>query len=125
MERGLAAARGGRLGSCVRALVDLVCQVKNLEGQLADFNLAMNRVRHNMPVEELKEMYNRTKEKNDQERRQIDQIFLQAAQVENEARELDNQLAAQYVCSLSVGCGLPCPRERACAPQNATLRGLV
>jgi len=71
-------------------------EVKNLEGQLADFNLAMNRVRHNMPVEELKEMYNRTKEKNDQERRQIDQIFLQAAQVESEARELDKQLAAQY-----------------------------
>jgi len=32
-------------------------EVKNLEGQLADFNLAMNRVRHNMPVDELRDMY--------------------------------------------------------------------
>lgn len=63
----------------------IVREVRQLEGSLADFNLALDKHRTNTDLNEIKNTYNVLKAKNDVDRKTIDQVFMQSAQYEKSA----------------------------------------
>eukprot|EP01006_Ploeotia_vitrea_P057630 TRINITY_DN68195_c1_g1_i4.p1 TRINITY_DN68195_c1_g1~~TRINITY_DN68195_c1_g1_i4.p1 ORF type:complete len:610 (-),score=369.53 TRINITY_DN68195_c1_g1_i4:47-1876(-) len=67
-------------------------QVRELEGQLADINLALDKLRTNTDVGEIIDMYEHLKERNDEERQRIDQIFLKRQQGEEFIAQVEAEL---------------------------------
>ena len=63
-------------------------EVRQLEGQLADFNLAFDKLRTNTNVSEIADMYSHLKERNEREKRSVDDIFLKAQHQEKQTREV-------------------------------------
>merc|ERR1719301_114039 len=55
----------------------LVKTVRSLEGDLADHNLATDKLRTDTQPEEVHHMYSIMKQQNDEQRNDIDQIFLE------------------------------------------------
>lgn len=63
-------------------------EVRQLEGQLADFNLAFDKLRTNTNVEEIRDMYEHLKQRNEHEKNIVDSIFLKCQQQETQTREV-------------------------------------
>jgi intraflagellar transport protein 74 len=80
--------------------------VRVLEGQLADFNLAFDKLRTNTNVAEIKDMYIHLKERNEREKKQVDDIFLKAQHQEKQTKETEERInrlhaaAADRIASL-------------------------
>lgn len=70
--------------------------VRTLEGQLADFNLALDKLRTNTPVEEILDIYARLKEQNDYNRKLLDDAYRAAAKNEKEARDYDERVQMMH-----------------------------
>lgn len=75
-------------------------QVRSLEGELADFNLALDKLRTNTDVADIREMSDRLRQINDGERKRVDSIFeraheqqTQREQVEKEIGQYHNEIA--------------------------------
>eukprot|EP00455_Lapot_gusevi_P006037 TRINITY_DN12580_c0_g6_i2.p1 TRINITY_DN12580_c0_g6~~TRINITY_DN12580_c0_g6_i2.p1 ORF type:complete len:600 (-),score=185.03 TRINITY_DN12580_c0_g6_i2:75-1874(-) len=75
-----------------RKYEERVNQVRQLEGQLADFNLALDKVRTNTDVSEIEQQFDRLRESNDNERKKIDEIFLKRQQHDKEAKEMEDEV---------------------------------
>jgi intraflagellar transport protein 74 len=69
-------------------------EVRTLEGQLADFNLAIDKLRYNANVQEIRESFTELRNRNDYERRQIDEIFERTHAVEEKATEIKDMIQA-------------------------------
>jgi len=69
----------------------LVKTVRNLEGDLADHNLAMDKLRTDTQPEEVHHMYLIMKQQNEQQRNDVDQIFLEKRSHEEEIQRMNNE----------------------------------
>lgn len=63
-------------------------EVRVLEGSLADFNLAFDKLRTNTNIAEIKDHYTQLRERNEREKRNVDEIFLKAQHQEKQTREV-------------------------------------
>lgn len=69
---------------------EIIAEVREFEGRLADFNLALDKVRTSTDLSDLQHACEEIREKNVQDKKQIDALFLEKHQVEqqiNNARE--------------------------------------
>jgi intraflagellar transport protein 74 len=73
---------------------DLVKTVRDLEGHLADYNLALDKHRADTAPEEVHHMYMFLKQGNDQQRAELDQCFLEKKSHEEEIQRIDDAIAA-------------------------------
>jgi intraflagellar transport protein 74 len=73
---------------------DLVKTVRDLEGNLADYNLALDKHRSDSAPEEVQRMYMFIKQGNDQQREELDQCFLEKKSHEEEIAKMDEAIAA-------------------------------
>merc|ERR1719399_2063877 len=64
---------------------ELIKSVRNLEGDLADYNLALDKNRTDTRPEEVQHMYFLLKQQNDQQRQDLDSIFLEKKHHEKQA----------------------------------------
>merc|ERR1719387_1277236 len=67
----------------------LIRNVRNLEGDLADYNLALDKHRTDAHPEEVNHMYMYLKSQNDQHRSELDQCFLEKKSHEEEVKKMD------------------------------------
>jgi intraflagellar transport protein 74 len=81
-------------------------EVRSLEGQLADFNLAFDKLRTNTNVSEIQDLYQHLKSRNEHEKRTVDDVFLKCTVQEKQIREIEDRIsnlhsqAAQRIASL-------------------------
>lgn len=69
---------------------------KDLEGQLADFNLALDKLKTNTSVDEITDFYNRLKQRNAFEAQQVDEVFLQTQTHVKKTKAIDDQIREIY-----------------------------
>merc|ERR1719276_555663 len=69
----------------------LVKTVRSLEGDLADHNLAMDKLRTDTQPEEVHHMYMIMKQQNEQQRNDVDQIFLEKRSHEEEIARMETE----------------------------------
>ncbi|KAL4506805.1 hypothetical protein ABPG72_001226 [Tetrahymena utriculariae] len=85
---------------------DLIKEVRNLEGQLADYNLASDKQRSKTRPEEIHNMYQHIKLQNQRKADSLDEIFLERKRQEEEIQKLEmriheiNQQAEQKITEL-------------------------
>merc|ERR1719277_2567561 len=72
----------------------LVKTVRNLEGDLADHNLATDKQRTDTRPEEVHHMFQVMKTQNEQQRSDVDQIFLEKRSHEEEIARMDQEIVA-------------------------------
>lgn len=75
-----------------RRYEERVAEVRVLEGQLADFNLAFDKVRTGAEVADVQHQQQRLRDANDLERRRLDEVFLQRADTEQRARAVEQEI---------------------------------
>merc|ERR1719326_1923762 len=71
----------------------LIRTVQNLEGDLADYNLALDKQRTDTRPEEVQHMYFLLKGQNDQQRQDLDAIFLEKKHHEEEIRKIEEEIS--------------------------------
>lgn len=71
----------------------LMNEVREFEGQLADYNLALDKMRSGADVLNLQQMAQDIERKNDQEKMRIDAIFLERKNLESQIQETEHSLA--------------------------------
>lgn len=67
-----------------------------LEGQLADYNLALDKTRTSTDPEDVQQMAIHMAEKNRQTGQELDRIFMQRKQRESETQQIEEQIEGQY-----------------------------
>lgn len=75
-----------------RKYEQLIKQVRQAEGQLADYNLAMDKARSSQDPMEIQHYCNQLKEKNSQDMQQVDRIFEQRQQCESAIKEMQGEI---------------------------------
>merc|ERR1719191_1833298 len=70
----------------------LIRTVRSLEGDLADYNLALDKQRTDTRPEEVHHMYMILKSQNDQQRQELDQLFLEKKSHEEEVQGFDMEI---------------------------------
>ncbi|KAF4664361.1 hypothetical protein FOL46_004290 [Perkinsus olseni] len=78
-----------------RRYQSLLDEVKGLEGELADYNLALDKQRISIRPEDLERQYLEIKEKNAFGREQIDNVFLEKKECEEGLARLEHELIEQ------------------------------
>ena len=72
---------------------NMLKDIRNKEGDLADFNLALDKVRTNIDAAELRDMCDRLRQRNEHERSSVDEVFLRAATAEKAVRETEDRVS--------------------------------
>jgi len=70
----------------------LINDVRQLEGELADYNLAQDKFRAGTKTEDIMGLYNHIRLQNDKKKSQLDDLFLERKEMENEIAELEKQI---------------------------------
>eukprot|EP00828_Plagiopyla_frontata_P044816 TRINITY_DN7453_c0_g1_i11.p1 TRINITY_DN7453_c0_g1~~TRINITY_DN7453_c0_g1_i11.p1 ORF type:complete len:485 (-),score=112.97 TRINITY_DN7453_c0_g1_i11:23-1477(-) len=71
---------------------ELTKEVRNLEGQLADYNLAFDKLRTKTRPEDIKNMYEYIKIQNDKHRMILDDIFIERKKQEDQLNMIEREL---------------------------------
>ncbi|EGR30620.1 intraflagellar transport protein, putative [Ichthyophthirius multifiliis] len=71
---------------------ELIKQVRSLEGQLADYNLAFDKQRSQTRPEEIRNMYEHIKFQNQRQAEQLDEIFIERKNQEEQIMQIEQQL---------------------------------
>ncbi|CAD8054404.1 unnamed protein product [Paramecium sonneborni] len=71
---------------------ELTKEVRDLEGQLADYNLAFDKWRANTRPEDIKNIFERIKIQNERQRSQLDDIFIERRGQEDQINQIENRL---------------------------------
>lgn len=79
-----------------RKYESVVKDVRALEGQLADFNLAVDKVRTNTPVHEIQHLFDRIRAQNDYDRKQVDEIFMRTQMNHKQAQNVERTLGDMH-----------------------------
>jgi len=83
-----------------------IAEVRSLEGQLADFNLALDKIRTNTAVDDIQEMHARLMQRNKQESGALDETFMQTQQIYKKTKNVEEKIeqiheqAAERMASL-------------------------
>ena len=75
-----------------RKYESLITEVRGLEGELADFNLAMDKSRTSTDPVEIKNYQQMLKDKNERLAADVDRVFIERQGKEKELSELDGQI---------------------------------
>lgn len=70
----------------------LIREVRKFEGELADYNLALDKHRTDTKTEDILALYHHIKMQNDKQKSQLDELFIERKEMENEIQELENQI---------------------------------
>lgn len=70
----------------------LMSTVRACEGELADFNLAMDKLRSHTRVNEVAEVAQRLASRNDTERQKADELFIQLSELERQNLEVEDSI---------------------------------
>lgn len=85
------AKENSQAGVLERRYETLENEVRGLEGQLADYNLARDKARSSTDPDELRSMVYQLKERNKQDEKDVDRIYIMRQQKERSLRELDQE----------------------------------
>ena len=66
--------------------------MRQLEGQLADYNLALDKLRTNTRPEDVKNTFHHVKNNNEKLKAELDDIFIQRKKNEEETERMQNEL---------------------------------
>lgn len=72
---------------------ELTNEVRQLEGQLADYNLALDKLRTNTRPDDVKNTYQHVKNNNDKLKSELDEIFIERKKIEEQTESVQNELA--------------------------------
>ncbi len=64
--------------------------MRQLEGQLADYNLALDKLRTNTRPEDVSNTYHHVKNNNEKLKNELDEIFMQRKRIEEETEKFQN-----------------------------------
>lgn len=70
----------------------LINEVRQLEGELADYNLAQDKFRAGTKVDDIMALYHHIKLQNDKKKNQLDDLFLERKEMENDISEIERQI---------------------------------
>jgi len=68
-------------------------EIQNLEGELADYNLAGDKFRSNMRAEDIEAVYNHIRMNNKKKRDEIDELFIEKSQKEDELNSVEYEIS--------------------------------
>jgi len=71
-------------------------EVRGLEGDLADFNLALDKLRTHADLSDIQQLHALMRQRNQQERARVDQLFLRRAAVDKQASGVEQELHAVH-----------------------------
>lgn len=71
-------------------------EVRTLEGELADYNLAQDKYRSNTDVEDINDAYLRLKERNDGDKEKVDEIFAKYKNMDKKTSQLNDSIREVY-----------------------------
>jgi len=72
----------------------LINDVRILEGELADYNLAQDKFRSGTRTDDINALYQHIRMQNEKRKNQLDELFLERKDLENEISELERQINA-------------------------------
>ena len=75
-----------------RSYETVAAEVRQLEGQLADYNLALDKMRTHSDINDIRDACERLRENNDEERRRIDEVFMKRAAGDSVTAEIQNEI---------------------------------
>lgn len=64
--------------------------MRQLEGQLADYNLALDKLRTNTRPEDVKNTYNHVKNNNERLKQELDEIFMESKKMEEQTEAVQS-----------------------------------
>jgi intraflagellar transport protein 74 len=70
----------------------LINDVRQLEGELADYNLAQDKFRAGTKTDDIMSLYHHIRLQNEKKKHQLDELFLERKEMENEISELEGQI---------------------------------
>ena len=68
----------------------LIKDVRKFEGELADYNLALDKYRSDSKPEEIEAVYMHIKNQNDKQRNHLDKLFAEKRDMENEIQNMES-----------------------------------
>jgi len=83
-------------GQLERKYEALTNEMRNLQGQLADYNLLLDRSRAHREVEDVGEEVNQLANQNQLDRGRVDEVFQHRSALEAQVRDCDNQLMRHH-----------------------------
>jgi len=75
-----------------RRFEDLSKEVRDLEGKLADYNLAFDKHRAGTKPEDIKNIYQQIKRQNDRYRHQLDELFVERKTQDDQIQKIEQEL---------------------------------
>jgi intraflagellar transport protein 74 len=70
----------------------LIKDVRRYEGELADYNLALDKYRSDTKPEDIEALYMHIKNQNDKQRAHLDKVFSEKRDMENEISNVESQI---------------------------------
>ena len=70
----------------------LINEVRKLEGELADYNLAQDKFRAGTKVEDIMALFHHIKSQNDKKKQQLDELFIERKEMENEFNDINSEI---------------------------------
>lgn len=70
----------------------LINEVRQLEGELADYNLAQDKFRAGTKVDDIMALYHHIRLQNEKKKSQLDELFLERKEMENDISEIEQQI---------------------------------
>jgi len=70
----------------------LIKDVRKYEGELADYNLALDKFRSDSKPEEIEAVFQHIKSQNDKQRAHLDRLFAEKRDMENEVQNMESQI---------------------------------
>ena len=70
----------------------LIKDVRKYEGELADYNLALDKYRSDTKPEDIEALYMHIKNQNDKQRAHLDNLFAEKRDMENEIQRIEQQI---------------------------------
>lgn len=75
-----------------RKYEERVAEVRLLEGQLADYNLAFDKIRTHTELSDIKAQFDRLQQNNSLERSRLDEVFLQRTEIDKRSKQINDSL---------------------------------
>jgi len=75
-----------------RRYEETIKEVRSLEGKLADFNLALDKLRTNTDITEIKDTHDQLKFDNERDRKQIDELFVESKRCHEETARMEAKI---------------------------------
>ena len=90
-EIGLINSDLSTYGNLNRTFESLTQEIQNLEGELADYNLASDKYRSQMKAEDIEEVYNKVKMYNQRKMEESDNLYLENAQLKDTLMKIEQE----------------------------------